>query len=294
MKKVYLIPTETLNKRTADISRASVRDMIGMMNYEDMAAVKAVKKAEKEIERAIKKTAEVFKKGGNIYFIGAGTSGRLGVLEAAECPPTFSTSPDRIVAVMAGGKNAVFKSKEGAEDDAAQGAKDIGAKIKKGDILFGIAASGQTPYVLGALKKARELKVNTVFVTCNDKADKKAADTVIILNTGPEALQGSTRLKAGTATKLALNTITTCTMVLCGKTYKNYMVDVKASNKKLEKRALRHVCTIAGADEKTAERLLKETKFNVKESIVMAKLKVSKKEAAALLKKHGGYLEKII
>ncbi|MDR1123368.1 MAG: N-acetylmuramic acid 6-phosphate etherase [Elusimicrobiota bacterium] len=294
MENISPIPTETRNPRTRNLDLAGAAGIIAMINREDRRTVEAVRKASKQLETAVKETAKRFAKGGKIIFIGAGTSGRLGILEAAECPPTFSTDPRQITGIMAGGKNSVFKAKEGAEDSAELGRRDIIKAIGKGDIVFGIAASGRTPYVMGALAAAKKAGAYTNLVTCNDSADGKAADNIIYLATGPEALQGSTRMKAGTATKMVLNIITTSAMVLCGKVYKNYMVDVKAGNKKLRARAVRLVCAISGVAPAAAEKALKAVDFKVKNAVVMIKLNVDKNKAQALIEKHKGRLRDII
>ncbi len=294
IKNKFLIPTETQNKRTENLSFLSALEMIEKINYEDGLVSKAVLSAKKEIASVVESAAKSFLNNKKIIFIGAGTSGRLGVLEAAECPPTFGTKPWQIIAIMAGGPGAVFKSVEGAEDDALQGKKDILKKVKKGDIVFGIAASGLTPYVLSALEAAKKAGAKTALITCNTAVKKRTADIVVILPTGPEALQGSTRMKAGTATKMALNMITTSTMVLCAKVYKNFMVDVQATNEKLKARAARLVATVGHTDEETSKALLKKTKFNVKTAIVMARRGLDVKNAQALIKKHKGFLSKIL
>ncbi|MDR1684197.1 MAG: N-acetylmuramic acid 6-phosphate etherase [Elusimicrobiota bacterium] len=294
MNEDKISATEAANPRTRGLGGASAREMIKMLGAQDALAAPAVKAAAAQIEIAVKKTAAVFAKGGKIIFIGAGTSGRLGVLEAAECPPTFGTNPGRIIAIMAGGKNAVFTPKEGAEDNAAQGRADMLKKVKKGDIVFGIAASGRTPYVLAALKAARQKGAHTNLITCCALAPKAAAQNIIYLPTGPEALQGSTRLKAASATKMALNAITTCAMALCGKVYKNYMTDVKASNAKLRARAARLVCVLAGVKEEAALKTLKAAGWQVKTAAVMLKLKLPAAKAQALLKKRAGRLDKIL
>ncbi|WP_424245534.1 N-acetylmuramic acid 6-phosphate etherase [Elusimicrobium posterum] len=294
VEKLNLIPTETRNKKTENLDRLSIPQMVAKINAEDFNAAKAVKAATPQISKAIEKAAASFMKGGKLIFIGAGTSGRLGVLEAAECPPTFSTDPAQIVGIIAGGEKAIFKAKEGAEDDPVLGAKDIEKIVKKGDVVFGIAASGRTPYVHGALKAAKKKKAVTVLISCNNNIDKKSADIIVYLPTGAEALQGSTRMKAGTATKMALNIITTSTMVLCGKVYKNYMIDVKASNEKLYARATRLVSTIAKISEKEAEKFLTIADFNVKTAIVMAVKNITEPQAEKLLKQKKGFLKDII
>lgn len=286
--------TEVLNENSADFSFCAPAKMFDKMQRENLNAVKAVAKAKKAIVAAAKLTSETYLNGNKIIFAGAGTSGRLGVLEAAECPPTFSVGYDVFDTVMAGGKGAVFKAVEGAEDDFNLGARDFKKKAKKGDILIAIAASGRTPYALGALRAARESGNGTVFVSCSDTADTSDADIFIYLPTGAEVVSGSTRLKAATATKCALNMITTMAMALSGKVYKNLMVDVKASNVKLKDRAARLIAKAAGIEKEEAVALAKKTRYNVKAAIVMAKLKVGFGKAQALLKESGGFLDKII
>jgi len=287
--------TERQNKNTVNMDLLPARGIVELINKEDAAAWRAVTAAEKEIAAAAEKTAKIFASGGNIIFIGAGTSGRLGVLEAAECYPTFSLEPGRVAGIMAGGKDAVFKSKEGAEDDVNAGKKDILKAAKKGDVVFGLSASGGAPYVLAALKAAKKIKAFTVLVCCNNDGVKKdAANLIVYLPTGPEVLQGSTRMKAGTATKMTLNIITTAAMALCGKIYKNLMVDVKAGNNKLRARAERLAQTIAGVDAKTAEKFLKQTDYGVKTAVVMIKKNADKKTARNLLKKQNGFLRKVL
>lgn len=289
-KSSYLIPTETRNPRTTRIDRTSALQIAKLINAEDLVAAGAVKSAAKSIEQTILKAAETFLKGRKIIFIGAGTSGRLGILEAVECVPTFGTNPNQIIGLIAGGKNAVFRSKEGAEDDSVQGAKEISKKAKKGDFVLGLTASGITPYVLGALQEAKKIGAITALVCCNDKADASNADILIYLPTGPEALCGSTRMKAGTATKMALNAITTGAMILAGKTYQNLMVDVMATNKKLVARATKLVCAISGATEKEAAKLLRAADGRVKTAVLMHKLHLNRTEAEALLKTKNGFL----
>ncbi len=289
-----LSTTEAINKNSADLDRLPISKMIAVMHKENLAAAECVAKAAKQIEQAVKIVTKAIQAGCHILFTGAGTSGRLGVLEAVECPPTFSVPYGLFKGIVAGGRKAVFKSVENAEDDPAQGAKDFLKAAKAGDVLIGIAASGNTPYVQGALKEARSKGHTTILVACNKNADKSNADIFICLDTGAEVVSGSTRLKAGTATKLALNMITTLSMVSCGRVYKNYMVAVKATNAKLKKRAIRLISTITGISEAAAQKLAVETKYDVKTSVVMAKLKTDIKQARALLKKHKGYLNKII
>jgi len=294
MKTKYLSPTEEINKNTADLGCLPVSAMIAKMYEESLRGAASVISAAPAIEAAINAAAQAYQKGAKIIFCGAGTSGRLGVLEAAECPPTFSVSPNAFTALIAGGKKAVFRPAEGAEDDREQGARDFLKASGKRDLLIAVAASGNTPYVQGALKAAKSKKNKTVLISCNDKADTKFADIFIYLPTGAEVISGSTRLNAATATKIALNMITTLAMVRCGKVYKNYMVDVKASNDKLKSRAVRLIRAVAGTTAKKALSLARETRYNVKAAIVMAKQRKTKSQAEALLKKHKGFLERII
>lgn len=294
MKKPALIPTETINPRTRHLGSATAAQMARMINAEDFVAARAVKKAAPAIARAIEVAAKTYVTGHKIIFIGAGTSGRLGILEAVECVPTFGTKPGEIIGILAGGNSAMFRSKEGAEDDATQGAKDVLAKASAGDFIIGLTASGITPYVLGALKAAQKAHCHTALLACNGRADTSHADIFIFLPTGPEALNGSTRMKAGTATKMALNAITTGAMARAGKVYGNLMVDVRPTNKKLVRRAVRLICTVSGASEKTAQKLLAASGQNAKTAIVMHVKQCSRAQAEKLLRKCGGFLQEAL
>ena len=285
-----LTETEALNKNSQNFDKLPVNKMAEVMCAENFIAATAVKKAQKEIIKAVKLVEETYFAGGKIIFMGAGTSGRLGVLEAAECPPTFNTPKNLFTAIIAGGKKAVFESVEGAEDNAAQGAKDFLKIAGKKDLLIGIASSGTTPYVLGALKAAKKQGNKTVFINSNKNAKKTGATVTIYLNTGAEVISGSTRLKAGTAQKLVLNMLTTMAMARVGKIYKNYMVDLQAKNEKLKNRATRLTALAAEISLKEAKKYAVKTKYSVKEAVIMAKLKVNKKQAKDLLKKHKGFL----
>lgn len=290
----YLLPTEQINPHTQHLDRLTPKQLARAFNDEDFNAARAVKKANKEIAAAIVLAAQTYAANHKIIFIGAGTSGRLGILEAVECVPTFGTKPGQIIGLIAGGKKAVFRSQEGAEDDDKQGARDIAAQAKKGDFVIGLTASGRTPYVLGALAKAKQLGAHTALISCNAQADTTHAGIHIYLPTGAEALSGSTRLKAGTATKMALNAITTGAMTLSGKTYGNLMVDVQPTNKKLIARAVRLICLIAHTDEKTAAKLLRSGGQNVKTAVVMHHKRVSCPQAKRLLKKKQGFLSRVL
>ena len=285
-----LSETEALNKNSQNFDKLPINEMTEVMCTENFVVASAVKKAQKEIIKAVKLIEKTYQNGGKIIFIGAGTSGRLGVLEAAECPPTFNTPKNLFSAIIAGGSNAVFESVEGAEDNIAQGAKDFLKIAGKKDLLIGIASSGTTPYVLGALKAAQKQGNKTVFITSNKTAKKAGATITIYLNTGAEVISGSTRLKAGTAQKLVLNMLTTMAMARVGKIYKNYMVDLQAKNEKLKNRAIRLIALAANINLNEAKRYALKTNYSVKESIIMAKLKVDQKQAKYLLKKHKGFL----
>ena len=285
-----LTETEALNKNSQNFDKLPLNKMAEIMCAENFVATASVQKAKKEIVKAVKLVEETYKTGGKIIFMGAGTSGRLGVLEAAECPPTFNTPKNLFTALIAGGKKAVFESVEGAEDNAAQGAKDFLKIAGKKDLLIGIASSGTTPYVLGALKAAKKQGNKTVFITSNKTVKKAGATVTIYLNTAAEVISGSTRLKAGTAQKLVLNMLTTMAMARVGKIYKNYMVDLQAKNEKLKNRAARLIALAANISFEQAKKYAVKTKFNVKEAIVMAKLEVNQKQAKEILKKHKGFL----
>ncbi len=288
------LPTEEINPRTKHLDRLSPTALARVFNAEDFNAARAVKKANKEIATAIIWAAKTYAGKHKIIFIGAGTSGRLGILEAVECVPTFGTRPGEIIGLIAGGKKAVFRSQEGAEDDAKQGARELKKHAHKGDLVFGLTASGRTPYVLGALAQAQKIGAQTVLVSCNPAAIVSHANLHLCLQTGAEALSGSTRLKAGTATKMALNAITTGAMALCGKTYGNLMVDVQPTNKKLVARAVRLIAQVAKTSEKTAAKLLASSGKNVKTAIVMRRKKTTRAQAQAQLKKANGFLGKTL
>lgn len=282
--------TEALNKNSQNFDKLPLNKMAEVMCAENFVVANAVKKAQKEIVKAVKLIEVTYLAGGKIIFIGAGTSGRLGILEAAECPPTFSTPKNLFSAIIAGGKKAVFESVEGAEDNAMHGAKDFLKIANKKDLLIGIASSGTTPYVLGALSAAKKQGIKTIFITSNKSAKKAGATVPIYLNTGAEVISGSTRLKAGTAQKLVLNMLTTMAMARVGKIYKNYMVDLQAKNEKLKKRATRLIAIAANISLESAQKYAAKTNFNVKEAVIMAKLKVNQKQAKETLKRHKGFL----
>lgn len=292
--KYSKLPTEQNNPRTRDLDRIPLKRVLEKLNREDALIHKAVARAIPQIGKAAKAVSKTYLSGGRIFFIGAGTSGRLGVLEAAEIPPTYGVSTDVFTALMAGGESAVFHSKEGAEDVFENGRKEISKLARRGDTVIGIAASGITPYVQGGLAAGRKAGAVTVLVTCNPREKAKEAMIRVSLDVGPEPVSGSTRMKSGTATKLALNMLSTASMVISGKVYKNWMVDVKTTSKKLVLRAERITATVGQVPQEEARRLLDLTGNDVKTAIVMARLGVTKETAAARIKKARGFLKNIL
>lgn len=263
--------TERPNPASAALDEMSPAEIVATMNAADFAVPEAIQRAQAAIAAAIAAAEPLFTDGGRLLYVGAGTSGRLGVLDAAECPPTFHTDPSRVVGLIAGGPTALVDAVEGAEDNAELGAADLaGIGIGAGDVVVGIAASGRTPYVIGALDAASANGALTVSVSCNVDAElSQHATYPIELATGPEVLTGSTRLKAGTAQKQVLNMISTALMVRSGRTYGNLMVDVQATNSKLRARAARLVGTIAEVDERIAVDALEACQYEVKTAVVM-------------------------
>ena len=288
------LPTEQTNPRTRDLDRVPLKRVLEILNHEDMLVPKALAKALPQIEKAARAVSRTYLAGGRIFFIGAGTSGRLGVLEAAEISPTYGVGPEIFTALMAGGREAVFHSKEGAEDVFENGEKEISLLAGRGDTVIGIAASGITPYVGGGLAAGRAKGAVTVLVTCNPGEKSREVSIRVALDVGPEPVSGSTRMKSGTATKLALNMISTASMIISGKVYRNWMVDVKTTSKKLALRAERITATVGGVPREEARRLLGLTGSDVKTAIVMARLGVTKEKAEARIKKARGFLKNIL
>jgi N-acetylmuramic acid 6-phosphate etherase len=284
------LPTERVNPESGKLDRLSATQIARLMNRADRRAVRAVGRAAPAIGRAADLIVRALSRRGRLIFVGAGTSGRLGVIEAAECPPTFDTPPSLVQAMIAGGRRTVFRSAEGAEDDGPDGARQIRRRVRAGDVVVGIAASGVTPFVGGALKEARRRGAATALVTCNPQVPASAARVVIALAVGPEVLTGSTRLKAGTATKLALNTLTTASFARLGKVYGNRMVDLRPRSAKLRARALRLVVQLGRVSPREAERLLKASGASAKVAIAWARLGVDAKEARRRLKAAAGSL----
>lgn len=282
--------TESINQNTVDIDKLSVKEAIDLICNEDRAVFDAIEKKRDVITQAATLVIDTLKNGGRIFFAGAGTSGRLGVLEAAECPPTFGTSPELFQAVIAGGRDAVWESVEGAEDSEQDAKTELRQRgLGRDDTLIGIAASTSTPFVSGALDFARQQDCKTILVTCNP-VEVKVADIDIELLVGPEVIVGSTRMKSGTATKMVLNMITTTAMVQMGKTYGNLMVDLMPRSKKLRSRAVRIVNHLCGTDDQEAENVLERAGWNVKAAILMKKLDIDLEQSEILLKECNGFL----
>jgi N-acetylmuramic acid 6-phosphate etherase len=291
-----LPPTEARNPASHQIDAMSPLEIVRLMNAEDALVPLAVGREAEPIARAIELIYERLFWGGRLVYIGAGTSGRLGVLDASECPPTFSTPPEMIVGLIAGGYGALTRAVEGAEDNPESAVADLKQiNLSRADVLVGIATSGRTPYVIGGLKYAREIGTLAIGLACNDgSALAEAADLMITPVVGPEVISGSTRLKAGTATKLVLNMLTTGAMVLLGKTYGNLMVDLKATNSKLVVRTRRIVASLTGLSEAEAEQKLAECDGEMKTAVVAQKRGVSAEQARELLRLANGQLRQAL
>lgn len=284
--------SETRNPATLDLDTLNTLDMVTRFNDEDRKVPDAIRQVLPDIARAIEMAAEGMKTGGRLIYLGAGTSGRLGVLDASECPPTFGVPHGVVIGLIAGGPGALLTAVEGAEDDPERGKADLMAlTLTSQDTVVGLAASGRTPYVIGALRYAREQGCHTVAISCNPASPIAAhADVAISPVVGPEALTGSTRLKSGTAQKLVLNMLSTGVMVKLGKVYQNLMVDVKATNVKLVDRACRIVMDATGVERDEAERALQQTEYAVKPAILMILAGCSATDAQRRLEQHHGYL----
>lgn len=282
--------TESANPRTTDLDLMSTIELLTVMNAEDRGVPLALERVLPQVARAVDSIVEARRRGGRLVYLGAGTSGRIGLLDAVECPPTFGTGPDEVIAVIAGGGDAFGQAVEGAEDDAEQAARDLRAiGLTMTDVVVGIAASGRTPYVLGGLSYARSILAGTVSIACNPRAPiSEVADIAIEIDTGPEILTGSTRLKAGTAQKLVCNMLSTCTMVQTGKVYRNLMVDVLPTNAKLVDRSIRIVAAAADVDIATADRAVREAGGNAKTAIVMLLSGCGPDDARRRLGSHDG------
>lgn len=286
--------TEYRNENTKDIDILSTIDMVKKMNEEDKLVALAVEDATPEIAQAIDLIAKQFLKGGKLFYFGAGTSGRLGILDASECPPTFSTEPTMVQGIIAGGDSAIRTAVEGAEDNFEQGKKDAEV-LTANDVAVVISASGNPKYLLGVLAYAEEIGAKTIGVTCNSKGRiAEEAGLVICAEVGPEVIAGSSRLKAGTAQKMILNMLSTGSMIKIGKTYENFMIDLKANNEKLKDRAIRIVAQITGVQCSEALAALLKCDWEIKTAIVTIIMKLDAEEARLELRKHGGVLRKLI
>lgn len=290
------LTTEQRNPRSTEIDRLPAQDVLKLINSEDKLVPLAVEREIEFIARAVDLIVDAFKQGGRLIYVGAGTSGRLGVLDASECPPTYGTDPNVVVGLMAGGRPAVFRSQEGAEDNEAQAVKDIDRlKVNEADVVCGIAASRRTPYVVAAVRRARELGSATIYITTNPRREfDLEVDVAICPEVGPEVVTGSTRMKSGTAQKLVLNMLTTTAMIKIGKVYENMMVDLQLTNKKLVERARRIVMIAANVDYHAAENLLEASGGHVKTAIVMAKTGLPADEARRRLNDVGGFVRPAI
>jgi N-acetylmuramic acid 6-phosphate etherase len=288
--------TESRNPDTLDIDRLSTLDVVTKINNQDQLVAAAVARALPQIAQAVDWIVASMDKGGRLFYLGAGTSGRLGILDASECPPTFGTSPELVQGLIAGGETAVFRAVEGAEDSLSLAAQDLTQRqLSAGDIVVGIAASGRTPYVIGGLTFAKETGCRTVAVVCSPGSEMAAiADLTICIEAGPEVIMGSTRMKAGTAQKLVLNMLTTAAMIRRGKVYSNLMVDVQATNKKLIERAKRIVVMATGANREQAEAAIEQAGGSAKAAIVMILTGVTAQEAEDRLIKAQGFVAKAI
>lgn len=287
--------TEQRNPNSTNLDQMSIGEMLELMNAEDQQVLEAIGKVLPDIEKLIEAVIESFKKGGRLIYMGAGTSGRLGILDAVECVPTFGTPPEKVVGLIAGGETAIKYAVEGAEDSLELGEQDLkDLNLNNKDIVIGIAASGRTPYVIGGLEYAREIGVKTGALSNNENTKISAlADYPIEIITGPEVLTGSTRLKAGTSQKLVLNMISTISMVKTGKAYGNLMVDVQATNEKLVDRSKRIIVEATGVEYETAEKVYKEA-GSVKTAIVMILAEATKAEADRALAETDGFVSNAI
>lgn len=284
------LTTEQGNPRSRGLDQKSSLEIVRVLNHEDARVAGAVRRELPKIARAVDAIVKSLRADGRLFYVGAGTSGRLAVLDAAECPPTFGTPPEMVQALIAGGQRAVLHAVEGAEDSAENGARDLEtAGLKRGDVVVGIAASGTTPYVLGAMRYARKKGAATIAVASNPRSPlAKQAQIAIVPETGPEAIAGSTRMKAGTAQKMVLNMLSTASMVRLGRVYGNRMICMEATNEKLRRRTARILEETAGVNASTAEHALRQTQHNLPLAFVMLKTGATATEAQRRLRESGG------
>ena len=282
------LPTEQINPATLAIDKTPVRDILDLIINEDRKVIAAVQKEKEKIAHGVEIITQALRKGGRVILIGAGTSGRLGVVESAEMPPTFGTAPRLVQAIMAGGQAAVFQAKEGVEDNYEEGGRSIARlRLNNRDVGIGVSASGITPFVRGGLTRARKAGAKIIFVTCWPGSElQNFVDLIIAPAVGAEIIAGSTRLKAGTATKLVLNMLTTVAMIRWGKTYGNLMVDVRTGSEKLKDRAKRILGVVTGLEPAEAEAVLKRARWNVKAAIVMQKAGLTRPQAVKRLRQN--------
>ncbi|MDP4174245.1 MAG: N-acetylmuramic acid 6-phosphate etherase [Bacteroidota bacterium] len=291
------LTTEQRNPNSMDIDARNTAEILQIINNEDKKVPLAVEKELPYIEQAVEVIVKALKEGGRLLYFGAGTSGRLGVVDASECPPTFGTPFGMIDGFIAGGREAMFRAQEGAEDYEENGANDVlKANVTEKDVVCGIAASRRTPYVVGAVKKAKELGAKTLYVTCNPREnfDIKEVDIAMCPYVGPEVIMGSTRMKSGTAQKLVLNMLTTASMIKMGKVYENMMIDLQMTNKKLVERSKKIVMTITGISYDEAAQYLEKAGGHVKTALVMIKANVSTEDAKIRLEKADGFVRRAI
>ncbi len=288
--------TEQANPNSRHIDKLSTIDMLALINREDAQVAMAVETVIPQIADAVDMIAAALQNGGRLFYVGAGTSGRLGVLDAVECVPTFSAPPELVQGIIAGGRAALTQAVEGAEDHRDQAKRDLMAhNVTQRDVVCGIAASGRTPYVIGALEYAKSIKAKTIAISCNPAAPiLDMAQIGIGVDVGPEVIAGSTRMKAGTAQKMILNMLSTAAMIKLGKVYGNLMVDLKVTNQKLADRAGRLIMQLTGLDERAAKRLLSQANSEVKTAVVMQRRQVDEAEARRLLQEANGFLGAVI
>lgn len=295
-KELTNLTTEKRNEDTTNIDNMSTKEILATINAEDMTVAKSVQQVLPHIEETVAAVHQAFERGGKLFYVGAGTSGRIGILDAVECPPTFSTPPDLVQALMAGGIQAIEKAAEGVEDDEQMAASDMRTRdVTELDVVIGIAASGRTPYVIGALKYAGQLGAKTVSLTSNSESEaSQHADIKIEVATGAEVLTGSTRMKAATAHKMILNMITTASMIKIGKVYENLMVDLNVSNKKLKERAKSIVSAITDVSYDKASDALETADYKVKPAIVMIKTGATVEKAKQKIEGANGFVRQAI
>lgn len=296
VNKTKELVTESINEETNNIDELETKDIVRLINDEDKKVAFAVEKEIPNISEAVEVIYKKIKKGGRLIYIGAGTSGRLGILDASECPPTFGVDPSMVQGLIAGGDKAIRDAVEGAEDNKKGAIKQLNdIDFNEKDVLVGIAASGRTPYVIGGLEYAKEIGSPTIAVTCNpDSEVSTVADISISPVVGPEVIAGSTRMKAGTAQKMVLNMLTTSTMIKLGKVYKNLMVDLQAKNEKLVERCKNIVVKVTNVEKETATKYLEKTNYNVKLAIFLLKTGLEISEARKILKENEGHLSSAI